>query len=57
LTVLILLATFAFTTQRELWNYATGLIPAFLAGLSAVAQLFNHLQKLRLKKLAESQGA
>ncbi len=54
-TVLVIVAAFIFMTQRNLWNYTIGLVPAFMAGLGALAQVLNLFQKQKLKKIQADQ--
>lgn len=53
-TVLILLASFFFTTQQELWNQTIALVTAFVTGIGALAKGYELFQRTRIKKAAES---
>lgn len=49
ITVLIIVAAFFFFTQRAVWDYTIAVVPAFLAGITALTQIPRLLQMLKSK--------
>ena len=48
-TVLVILAGFFFVTQRAVWDYTVGLVPAFVAGVTVLTQIPRVVQMLKSK--------